>query len=378
MGTHRTFNADRFLDKFQGREPLIRRYVRLWDGHLKLDGAKLDVPELDVSQFKEFLANGDGDGKDELVEGLYRACDLCTDHGHEALFAACADFNYDPDPNQELPVECLSLKVRVGNEDAFRLAYDRNTVWLAERFSFYRGKAAKTIGDPAPAATRFEKKLGEFFKDDKKSDRVLVRQYREGDRTNFIVYHEKRTKAELIFKGTQALRKVAPTVFRPLQQDFISYNHKTGQVEIEARFEKEEDALRKHFAECCLGDADFFEGAEAANGINLSRIAEENFKLDVDEGHTATLIELSFRLQQQPEPSFHVRSKNVLETLERNDLRRRIAGAIIQKAVFKITFPDDRRGKRVELAGANTVAFKRATHAEEVFSYLTRWGLVSA
>lgn len=174
MGRHRTFSADRFLDKFQGREPLIRGYAGLWDGRLELDGAKLDVPG-----FKEFLVNGDGDGKDELLEGLYRTYDLCTERGHEDLVAACGDFDFDPDPEGELPVECLSLKVRVENEDAFNLAYDRNTVWLAERFSLYRGKTAKGITDPAAAADRFQEKLGEFFKDDKKSDRVLVRQYRD-------------------------------------------------------------------------------------------------------------------------------------------------------------------------------------------------------
>lgn len=372
MGKHRTFNADRFLDKFQGWEPLIRGYVGIWDDRLDLDGATLDVPG-----FKEFLVNGGGDGKDELLEGLYRAYDLCTERGHEDLVAACEEFpDYDPDPNGELPVECLSLKVRVENEDVFNLAYDRNTLWRAERFSLFQGREVKAIGDVSAAASRFQERLGEFFKDDKKSDRVLVRPYQEGPYTNFIVYHEKRTQAQLIFKGTQTRPKVSPTVLRPAQQDFISYNVKTGQVEIEARFEKEEAALRKHFAECCLDDVDFFEGAGAANRINLVKIAEEDFRIDVDDGHSALLIELHFTLKQQQGPSFIVRSKNVLETLDKNDLRARIAGGTLRRAVFKITFPDDGRGKRVELAGANTVKFKRATHAEEVFRYLRDWGVV--
>jgi len=374
VGKHRTFNADRFLDKFQGREPLIHGYVGIWDGRLELDGAKVDVP-----RFREFLLNGDGDGKDELLEGLYRAYDLCTERGHEDLVAACQEYpDYDPDPAGELPVECLSLKVRTENEEAFNLAYDRNTLWRAERFSLFRGREIKAIADVSAAASRFQQKLAEVFKEDKKSDRVLVRQYQEGPYTNFIVYHEKRTKAELIFKGTRTRPKVSPTVLRPAQQDFISYNHETGQVEIEARFQNEEAALRKNFAECCLGDTDFFEGPGAANRIDLAKIAEEDFSMDVDEdaGHSAALIELHFNLKQQHGPSFIVRSKNVLETLEKNYLRKRIAGGTIRRAVFKITFPDDGRGKRVELAGSNTVKFKRATHAEEVFGYLKNWGIV--
>ena len=53
---HRTFNADRFLDKFQGQEAILRNFVGLWDGRLGLDAASLDVP-----RFKEFLVDGDGD-----------------------------------------------------------------------------------------------------------------------------------------------------------------------------------------------------------------------------------------------------------------------------------------------------------------------------
>ncbi len=370
MGKHRTFNADRYLDKLQGHEPLLSAYIGLWDGRLGLNGAVLDVP-----MFKEYLVNGGGDGKDELLENLYGIYDLCTERGHEDLVAACRECSYDPDPAGELPVECLSLKVRVENDEAFNLAYDRNTMWHAERFTIFRGESAKTITDPPAAARQFHAKLVDVFKDDKKSDRVLVRQYQEGPYTNFIVYHEMRTKAELIFKGSRMRPKVSPTLLRPAQQDFISYNNLSGQVEIEARFENEEATLRRSFAECCLGDANFFEGGDAANRINLARIVEDDFEMPVDDDHTAVLTELHFTLKQKHGPSFVVRSKDTLETLSLNYLRKRLAGGTIRKAVFKVTFPDDRRGKRIELSGTNKVKFKRATHAEEVFRYLGNWGV---
>jgi len=373
MVKHRAFNADRFLDKFQGREDLLKTYVGIWG-----DGLQAGATSLDVPGFKDLILNGDGDRKDQFMEGLYRAYDLSNERGHEDLVAACRDHSYEPDPDGNLPVECLSLKVRAENEDAFNLAYDRCAMHQAERFSVFQGEAGRAISDVQAATDRIQQKLSALFKDDKNSDRVLVRHYQEGAYTNFIVYHEKRTQAMLIFQGSRIKPKVSPTVLRPAQQDFVSYNNETGQVEIEARFEKEESALRKSVAECCFGDAELFEKAESAQKFALGVIASEDFALDVDEGDSAALVELHFKLKQKHGPAFVVRSKDVLDTLQLNYLRKRLSGATIQKAVFKIGFPDDRRGKRVELSGTNKIAFKRATHAEDVFRYLKRWKILSA
>ncbi len=373
MLKHRAFSADRFLDKFQGRERVLHSYMGIWGDGLQAHAAPLDVPG-----FKDFILNGEGAKKDQFMEGLYRAYDLSNERGHEDLIAACRDHNYEPDPDGKLPVECLSLKVRAENEDAFNLAYDRCTLHQAERFSVFQGEAGMAIADVPAATERLQQRLSALFKNDKKSDRVLVRQYQEGAYTNFIVYHEKRTQAMLVFQGSRIKPKVSPTVLRPAQQDFISYNNKTGQVEIEARFEKEGGTLRKSFAECCFGDAELFEKPESAQKFTLGVIAREDFALDVDEGDSAALLELYFKLKQKHEPAFVVRSKDVLDTMKLNYHRKRLAGATIQKAVFKIGFPDERRGKRVELSGTNKIAFKRGTHAEDVFRYLKRWKILSA
>jgi len=375
MAKHRAFNADRYLDKFQGHEGLLRAYVGLWGG-----GLHLDIGSLDVAKFKEFIIHGDGDSSsmDQFMEGLYRGNDLSNERGHEDLAACCQDLNYDPDPEGKLPVECLSLKVRTENEDAFNLAYDRSALHQAERFSVYQGEAGLAIPDVRTAAGAMQEILSSLFKNDKHSERVLVRQYQEGAYTNFIVYHEKRTQALLTFQGTKVQPKVSPTVLRPAQQDYISYNNETGQVEIEARFEKEQTALRKTFARCCFGDPELFEKPESADKFSLEAITCEDFALDVDDGDFAVLIELQFKLHQKQNPAWVVRSKDVLETLRLNDFRKRLAGAPIQKAAIKIGFPDDRRGKRVEISGTNKISFKRATHAEDVFRYLSRWKILRA
>ncbi|HOK48127.1 MAG TPA: hypothetical protein PLK67_19420, partial [Bryobacteraceae bacterium] len=56
MAKHRAFNADRFLDKFEGQEDLLRSYASIWN-----DGLQVDADSLDVQSFKEFIVDGDGD-----------------------------------------------------------------------------------------------------------------------------------------------------------------------------------------------------------------------------------------------------------------------------------------------------------------------------
>lgn len=372
MPKHRTFNADKFLDKFQHHTCLIHEFLGLWSGRIGIDPTTVDVPS-----FKKWLVEGEGEAKDELLEALYQIYDLCTERGHEDLIAAIdSDGSYAPDPEHALPVECLGLKLRTERDDLFNLAYARYSLFCAERFTVYKGRAARPIAKLKSVAKSFERKLGEVFKDHKNSDRVLLRFYEEGSYVNFIVYHEKRTRATLVFEGTKVHPKVAPHIYRPAQQDFISYNCETGQVEIEAGYENEETKLRKCFAEHCLGDAEFFEGEDAAHRISLEPLADLDFEFTVPDGVNAALVEVKFWLKQKHGPRMVICSKNVLETLELNGLRKKLDGDQISRAVIKITFPDDQRGKRVELAGPNRIKFKRATHAEDVFQLLREWGLL--
>ncbi|MEX0678371.1 MAG: hypothetical protein WD063_14920 [Pirellulales bacterium] len=374
VGKHRVFNGDRFLDKFQGHEELLKGYCRLWGRRLNLAISTIEIPG-----FKKWLSddNSHSDAKDELMDGLFRCYDISSPHGHEDLKAACHDFRpYNPDPDDELPVECLALKVRTEREDAFNLAYDRHALFHAERFSIYRGRSKKPIQKLKVREKSFQAELAKEFQDHKSSERVLVRSYQDGDYTNFIVYHEKRVKSTLIFKGSKNRPRVGPTVFRPAQQDFISYNASTGQVEIESGHEAEEETVRKCFAKCFFSDADFFDADGAAECLNLGELANASFHLDVPDDHSAALVQLRFKLPQEGGPTFCISSKDVFRTLESNGLRRKLRADMIQSAVIKVSWPDDKRGKRIQLSGQNKIKFNRATHADDIFRLLTNWELL--
>ncbi len=368
MAKHRTFNADKFLDKLKGNEAVLKAFLGNWKGRLDLKLAGLTV-----DGFKRWLAEGTGAARDEVLEELYRAYDLCSDHAHDGLLAVVEECGYDADPEQEMPVECLVLKVRAEHEEAFNLAYDRYNQARAERYSLYLGKTLKGI-DKAAARTRsFREALAEAFKRHKNTDRVLVRQYAEGPTTNCVVYHEKRVKATLVFKGGAKSRKISPTIYRPAQQDFLSYNRKTGQLEIEASSDVDEAVLRRAFAECYLDDDAFFDYPGAGECLALCSIADPHFRLTCPSGTTAKLIELHFRLDQDEEPFFPLRSRDVLRTLDLNGLRDKLVGDQIARAIFRIWFPGTKRPKRVEIYGGNKIKFNRATHADDVFQLLRDW-----
>jgi hypothetical protein len=285
MIRHRVFNVDRFVDKFgDGGEVLLREFVKLWGR-----GLDIQLSSINIDTFKKFLVNGEGRSKEEFMAELYRVWDLCDEIGHEYLVAACDRQRpkYNPDPKGVLPVEWVSLIVRIAREDVFNLAYDMRNFRHAERFNLYQGKKEKQIINLAASTKLLRSKLERDFKGLKKSDRVIVRAYQEGSTFNFVIYHEKRVQAQLVFKGGRTRRKVAPFTLRPVQQDYIRFNPATGRAEVEARFLSEEEKLVNGFAECCLEDAQYF--GKSGKQLNLGHIAENDFTLKADGVESAAL-----------------------------------------------------------------------------------------
>ena len=93
MAKHRKFNVDRFLAKFEGLEEILSAYARRWK-------TGMNVSKLDVDGFRQIILHEDWPGKDGFMEGLYRAYDLCTAEGFEALRRACKLLVADPDPEE--------------------------------------------------------------------------------------------------------------------------------------------------------------------------------------------------------------------------------------------------------------------------------------
>jgi hypothetical protein len=182
--------------------------------------------------------------------------------------------------------------------------------------------------------------------------------------------------AELELKVNGDAVFVKSRSFRPARQDFIAYYPKTGRLEIETPIKKERDLMRTAFAESCFGEEDFFSGQGSEVALKLQKLTDPGFSFSVDADHHATLKEITFKLSQNPAPTFTIKSSNVFTTINLNHLGEVLAGATVKSALITITFGEGKKPKRIELSSSNTLSFSRATRANDVLDYLRRWKLL--
>lgn len=368
---HRTFNADRFLDKFSDNEAVLVAHMARWP--------ELSAPNpLTVDTFKDYFKTPHGDNEhfEQMVEALYQAYDLSTKQGHE-LMGEAIDQNQLTLPGlHDIPREVLALRLNIENPITFTLATNLLFASQVDKFVTYKGKEPRTVSDVSSTVANFRTKLGELFVHRKGTDKIVVHQFTDGDALNFIVYHERRLTAELELKVNGAAVFVKSRSFRPARQDFIAYYPKTGRLEIETPIPKERDLMRTAFAVTFFNEEAFFSGQGAEVALKLQKLTEPDFAFSVDAGHFATLKEITFKLPQNPAPTFTIKSKNAFTTLNLNHLREALAGATVKCALITIAFGEGKRPKRIELSSSNTLSFSRATHANDVLNYLRRWQLL--
>lgn len=371
---HRKFTADRFLDKFKGQEEVLWTYLARWCDNLP------DFPEeRTLDGFKAYLKDApqNCEAHEEMIEGLYKAHDLSTKQGYENLWDAITQNQVDIDPDHELHREVLALKLLTEDPPTFQLAVDMWSVSKVVGFVAYKGKEPREIPELTDELiSTFESRLRGLFTEYKGERKVLIRHFKDGLAVNFIVYHEVRQKAELVFEGANGAHEVNPLIFRPVRQDFLTYLPSAGKIEIETPVQKDRDSMRRAFGEVCLNDASFFEEQDSEDILDFTPLRKPDFEFDLDGEDKAVLTEIYFRAHQRHGPRFTIASEHAFETLDLNGLRHHLETAEIRAVKIKLTFPENKRGKSIHLSGKNKIAFNRSTRVEEVFGYLKRWGLL--
>lgn len=368
---HLKFKAGRFLDVFAEHPHLLRDFAQKFDNN-----RFLAEEDFTLDAFKQLVADAVKTDP-PMVEHLYRAYDMSMNtYGHETICEVIKKMGLRVDDS--LPVECLTIWLHNHDQDQFNFAYDRMSFNHLEKVSMFRIAPPHHFEAASEQVQAFENVLKEAFENDKGSSNVLVRSYEENDCLNLIVYHEKRTQAQLIFKDLKDA--VGPLMLRPAKQDFISFNQKTGELQVDASYPKEKIALRKAFAKEFLQDATLFEAPDAARVFDLDVMAHSEFAMPVsDPEHSAILTELKFRLPSETNPTLTISSDNVLTTLKNTNQRISIAGASVASAKIRLCFGNQPRDKKIiTLVGTNFISFNASTHKEEVETYLRQWGILLA
>ncbi len=260
--SYRKFNAPRFLNKFNngGVALLPDFFVR----HLPTSALATADP-LRVEDVLAFVQSNEAMSK-EATQLLNDAYDLGDLQGAFFLRNALREARTNPAPAHNLIPEHLSLKVLTDFPDVFVAAYDRLGLAKTDNFSFYAGREIRGITDPAAVARTFEAELRTL----KRSQKVVVRSFSEGEMVNFIFYHEKPPRAPLIIQDNL---EITSLLHRPAQQDFLCYNTRTGHVEIEIGSRGEQAPIRKKFAQACTGEPEFFEQPESTKFLDLDMLS---------------------------------------------------------------------------------------------------------
>jgi hypothetical protein len=374
---HRRFNKHSFLDKFLGCEPILYDFFAPFADQLPGFPA-----EISIESIKTYLESPptDCEAYEQLYEGLQMAYDLSDPRGHEALVDAIEITGVNPDPDHQLHAEVLALKCLIHHKETFQVAIDILRFEKAEKFAIFKGKEPKALAPlTAELELAFADELRALFRSIKGDTRVRVRIFKDGDVTNFVVYHEVRPKAELIFESNASgvNGSISPLIYRPARQDFISYMPNLGRIEIDAANEKDVTAMRRALGKVCLEDEEFFEGEGANRVHNLGILKSPDFSFTLNDGDQASLTFLDVSHGASAKPRITYRDYDVFSVLRDYSHLERFREGNIHEAKIKVTLAGESRGRTVRLYGTNKISFNRTRNVEAIYYYLEQWGLYS-
>lgn len=365
------FQIDRFLRVFDGREALLQSYLRRFEG-AEPQGEGGFTIEAVVEHLKT-----DFPSRSAVVAGLMQAADLTTEGGHDLLVNLCEREDYQPADLHALPHECLSLKILTERRAIFDHARDLQTISTAERLALFRGDGTVEPLAPDEALDEFTDLVREHCLRKLGSEKVIVRHHVEDGVTAVVVYYEKRVKTEVVLAGSEHRPILSTTSFRPVEQDFLTFDPEHRQIAINSARGQHDEVMRKGFARTFLRNENYFESQRAMQLLNLGVIADADFEMMTDEGVEARISELQYECPNDVhEPQFLVKSDDVRDTLVRKNMIHTLRSSLIKRVVIRIPFPGDRRPRKVELRLPNKLNYAKSTHAGDVLRYLNSWGLL--
>lgn len=370
MTNIRKFNVRKLFESFTGHLTELESLFTEFNVHVQ--GAF--TPESAATAVQQ--AGTDVD----LTALLYELNDLATQAGFEHVEDASDSFCVAAKVVEPgIPPAVAALRLRNADKDAFRNALDRLLVGSLVRkpVGVHYGMDARPITNVDASVGRFEHELRTILASVKDTPQFTIRHYVDGDLLIVLVFREQTASVQMQFESDG--KTIRSSITRPVIEDMVAYDQKTGKLEIEAGRPKAREALRRAFAVGVMGDNSFFRTEQMEKINRLDTLLRNNFHLPVHSGHTVKITELQLveKISMAPVKYLISRSGECIINTVRTFLRTSEGVEFsILKARIELTLGTGRSDRKViELSGTNRIKYNRKTKADEVERYLSDWSL---
>jgi hypothetical protein len=372
MSKHRKFNSEKFLRGFQDHEDEL---------HALFAAHHISAPDvLDAASFYATLTRRTSEEIEPLLACLHELNDLSSKEGREILEQTCASMEVPP-PEEEMCHPRAACWLYLNQREVFEHAMELMAVRgiQANNVAIFPGRAPLPISDAEAVVTKIEPLLLAALQEKKKTDKLEVRHYLDGDTFVCLVFCERQAEVLLEF-GTES-RRVASRIRRPADQHILLYHQSTGVLEIEGARAKDRAILRNAFAKAAFDDETFFPESEDAPLLHLDQLLHSDFNLPVQSYHRARITGLkvaSIEGGRKLVFDCSLGRSDLVAALERRGVLNGMrAGASVESVRIELILDATRAGRKsITLKGANSIQFNRASYADIVYNYLHSWGLM--
>jgi hypothetical protein len=243
------------------RPELLVRFLRPFEQYLAARGVLLDgvtAAGAWIARLHEVLNAVDREMPPELQQALVDIADLTTESAHEHVLAIAK--------NQQLGLfavnarttpEDLAFGVYLDHRDLFRSAHARTQSAEVRRFVEFYAKDSTLLSGHLSAGgrSRLGSLLGAWFRERNRTGFCDVRVSEVGDEVSFVIIHGRPPRNHGAIESDDRRTRVT---YVPDKHDVLVFDRRTGRLQVNAQFFREQDFYRRALGRVFWNDDDHF------------------------------------------------------------------------------------------------------------------------
>ncbi|MDA1129843.1 MAG: hypothetical protein O2913_14300 [Chloroflexi bacterium] len=307
MPKHRSLTLRTFVHSIPWE--LFQRYFQ----RLTTDQQPSPWAFLNEDAMQEFLEDPqNAEAAGAILEDFKRINDIAR--GNTSLLVSAyrqADVIFDP----EASAQELSMRLFLDHREAFRGAWSRYLFFSADaKLTSHRlDVATLTITDQQ--VTNFRNDLNQWFGQLAKGGQCNVLRFEESGHT--ILHVERGSYLRTVARWRED--RIEIDTFRPATEDLLVYNPDQSSLTIKAGLIKDRNYYLQAFAGHIAEDMELAQRTKATEVFSLEPLRSGTFDYSGNEAiNSITLVRAKLRLDDVQSPQVEIKSRDVLETLQRN------------------------------------------------------------